>query len=68
MALTVSASSSVTVLKIGGTAVNTDNYTVSGGALTITDDYIATLTNGEKTFTVETADGLTATVKVTVGD
>lgn len=65
--LTVSASSAVTALKIGGTAVNSDNYTVLDGALTITDDYLATLGNGEKTFTVETADGLTATVKVTVG-
>lgn len=67
MVLTVSASASVSALKFGGTAVNSDNYTVLDGALTITDDYLATLANGEKTFTVETADGLTATVKVTVG-
>nr|WP_281172965.1 X2-like carbohydrate binding domain-containing protein [Cloacibacillus evryensis] len=67
VALTVSASASVSALKIGGTAVNSDNYTVLDGTLTITDDYLATLANGEKTFTVETADGLTATVKVTVG-
>lgn len=66
--LTVSASSAVTALKIGGTAVNSSNYTISGGELTITGDYLATLTNGEKTFTVETGDGLNATVKVTVSD
>lgn len=67
MVLTVTGASSITAVKNGGSTVNTSNYTFAGGEMTILDDYLSTLTNGEKTITIETDNG-GKTVKITVGD
>ncbi|MCC8185003.1 X2-like carbohydrate binding domain-containing protein [Cloacibacillus porcorum] len=65
--LTVTGASSITAMKNGGATVNTSNYTFTEGTLTILGDYLSTLTNGEKTITIETDNG-GKTVKITVGD
>lgn len=71
--LTVSGNKTFTVtgLKIAGTAVNADNYTISGSAVTIKSAYLSGLANGDKAFKVLATSGteefeLAATV--TVGD
>ena len=72
--VTVTSNVEVTLaaLKVGGIAVNAANYTFVNKVLTILDDYLATLANGEKTFTLvmSAGDGDTVeeTVVVTVGD
>ena len=65
------ADAEITGLKIGGTNVNTDNYTIAEGAhsITIDDTYLSGLANGDKTFKVQLDDGdAELTYVVTVGD
>jgi len=65
------ADAEITGLKIGGTNVNPDNYTIAEGAhsITIDDEYLGGLANGEKTFKVQLEDGEDElTYIVTVGD
>ena len=65
------ADAEITGLKIGGTNVNTDNYTIAEGAhsITIDDAYLSGLANGDKTFKVQLEDGEDElTYIVTVGD
>lgn len=66
--LPVSESITLSALKIGSSTVNTSNYTYVAGVLTITDDYLATLANGTKTFTLVMSDGGNMVVTVTVAD
>lgn len=65
--LTVTGNGTVTAIKIGGTAVNAENYTVVKDKITLLKTYLATLTTGEKTFSI-TKGSTTVTVKVTVSD
>ncbi|MEG1913127.1 MAG: X2-like carbohydrate binding domain-containing protein [Cloacibacillus sp.] len=65
--LTVTGASLVTSVKNQASVVNASNYSYSSGSLTITDDYLATLANGAKTFTVVTDNG-SAAVEITVTD
>ena len=60
----------ITGLKIGGTNVNTDNYTIAEGAhsITIDDDYLGGLANGDKTFKILLEDETEVTYVITVGD
>ncbi|MBR0294134.1 MAG: hypothetical protein IJQ91_06970 [Acidaminococcaceae bacterium] len=65
------ADAEITGLKIGGTNVNPDNYTIAEGAhsITIDDEYLGGLANGDKTFKVQLDDGEDElTYVVTVGD
>lgn len=72
--VTVTSNTAITLtaLKVGGIAVNAANYTFVNNVLTILDDYLATLANGEKTFTIVMSAGdgdvVEKTVTVTVGD
>lgn len=72
--VTVTSNTAITLtaLKVGGIAVNAANYTFVNNVLTILDDYLATLANGEKTFTLvvggATGGTVEKTVTVTVGD
>jgi len=56
------------VVKNGGAVVNTANYTSSSGTLTIKKEYLATLANGDKTFTIVLSAGSDLTVAITVAD
>ncbi|MGL4484662.1 MAG: X2-like carbohydrate binding domain-containing protein [Anaerovoracaceae bacterium] len=47
----------VAELKNGTATVNTENYSVEVGSLTINAEYLAGLAEGEKTFTVKTNNG-----------
>ena len=60
----------ITGLKIGGTNVNTDNYTIAEGAhsITIDDEYLGGLANGDKTFKILLEDETEVTYVITVGD
>ena len=65
------ADAEITGLKIGGTNVNTDNYTIAEGKheITIDDEYLGGLANGDKTFKVQLDEGeAEVTYVVTVGD
>ena len=65
------ADAEITGLKIGGTNVNTDNYTIAEGKheITIDDEYLGGLANGDKTFKVQLDGGdAELTYVVTVGD
>ena len=65
------ADAEITGLKIGGTNVNTDNYTIAEGKheITIDDQYLGGLANGDKTFKVQLDGGeAELTYVVTVGD
>lgn len=65
------ADAEITGLKIGGTNVNTDNYTIAEGKheITIDDEYLGGLANGDKTFKVQLDGGESElTYVVTVGD
>lgn len=68
--VTVTSNAAVTLsaLKNGASTVNASNYTYVANVLTITDDYLATLVNGEKVFTLDFAEADDATVTVTVAD
>lgn len=57
----------LTSLKIGGTAVNAANYTFENNVLTLSSTYLATLTNGDKSFAL-VLNGGSFTLTVTVGD
>lgn len=59
---------SITAVKNGGTAVNASNYTIDGLKLTIKKEYLATLTEGEKTITVTLDKGAAVTCVVTIAD
>jgi hypothetical protein len=61
----VIANGEVSAVKNGGSTVNTDNYTVIEGILTIKKEYLVGLTVGEKTFTIETDNG-NCTIVITV--
>jgi hypothetical protein len=68
---TVTSSDSAVTLsavKIGGVAVNTANYTFASGTLTLKKEYLSTLANGAKTFTLVMSAGTSSTVTITVGD
>lgn len=67
VAFTVTGAASVTSVKNQSSTVNVNNYTFAGGMLTILSAYLATLVNGEKTFTIVTDSG-SASVTITVGD
>lgn len=62
--LTVSGGA-VTSLKNGASVVNPSNYTVVGDELTIGKDYLKTLSEGEKTFTIISKTDVT-TVVITI--
>lgn len=69
--LTVSSSDSAVTLsavKNSGSVVNTANYTFVDNKLTIKKEYLTTLTNGAKTFTIVMTEGTDLTVTITVGD
>ena len=70
MVLTVESNvaNTITGLKIGGTAVNASNYSVSGLVLTIKKEYLSTLAEGDKTFTVTLAKSPDVVSVVTVED
>lgn len=59
------ANGEISAVKNGAATVNPDNYTVVEGTLTIKKEYLATLTAGEKTFTIETDNG-DCTIVITV--
>lgn len=65
--LTVTGTGNVTAIKVGGSTVNTDNYTVDEDEVTLKKTYLATLEVGEKTFSI-TKGSTTVTVKITVED
>lgn len=65
--LTVTGTGNVTAIKVGGSTVNTDNYTVNEDEVTLKKTYLATLEVGEKTFSI-TKGSTTVTVKITVED
>ena len=65
--LTVTGKGNVTAIKVGGSTVNTDNYTVDEDEVTLKKTYLATLAVGEKTFNI-TKGSTTVTVKVTIED
>ena len=58
----------LSTLKNGTSTVNASNYTYVAGVLTIDDTYLATLVNGDKTFTIVMTDGGDMTAVVTVAD
>ena len=64
----VTGNVSITALRNGGATVNTANYSVADGVLTISGQYLATLVNGVKTFTLIMSYGDNLTVTVTVDD
>lgn len=68
--VTVTSNADVTLsaLKNGASTVNVANYTFVNKVLTITDDYLATLANGAKVFTLDFAEADDATVTITVAD
>lgn len=67
MVFTVTGANSVTkVTDEDAETVENTNYTFSAGKLTVLDDYLAALDNGEHTLTVET-DVETFSVTITVG-
>jgi TP901-1 family phage major tail protein len=73
IAFTVTSTGTVDLvsLRIGAaatTVVNPSNYGYSEGVLTIEGDYLATLANGVKIFTLIMNDGNNLVVTVTVGD
>lgn len=59
-------------LKNSNSNVNTENYTFANNVLTIKSAYLATQTNGEKTFTLSVVIGdgdvVDFVIAVTVGD
>jgi len=64
---TTDSAVALNAVKIGGTAINADNYTFANGKLTIKSTYLATLTNGVKTITIAMTGGVDMTVTITVG-
>jgi len=66
--LAVTGNVSITALRNGGATVNAANYSVAAGVLTISGQYLATLVNGVKTFTLIMSYGDNLTVTVTVDD
>ena len=70
MVLTVSSNvdNEITGLKIGSTAVNEANYTIDDLELTIAKEYLSTLADGAKVFTILLDVGYPVTATVTVGD
>lgn len=56
-----------TELKNGIATVNSDNYTFANNVLTIKKEYLATATNGDKTFTLklDSGDSLVVTISIT---
>lgn len=58
----------VSSIKLGNTTVTkTGHWTYSSGTLTFKDAYLATLENGEQTFTVTMSNGDIISPKITVG-
>ena len=53
-------------IQIGGSALSATNYSVSGAAVTIKKEYLATLGNGARTFTFNFSGGLSQTLTVTI--
>ena len=66
------APASLSNLKNSNSSVNTENYTFVNNVLTIKSAYLATQTNGEKTFTLSVVIGdgdvVDFVIAVTVGD
>ena len=58
----------LTALKIGETVVDVANYTYVDGTLTITDDYLATLDNGDVVFTAAMSAYNDIDLTITVAD
>lgn len=50
--LTVTGNDTVDSVKIGSATVNTSNYTVDGGTITLKKEYLSTLAVGDKVFTL----------------
>ena len=70
LAVTSNAAVTLSALKNGASTVNTANYTFANNILTIKATYLATLTDGVKTFTLDfaEADDATATITVVTGN
>lgn len=70
MVLTVDSNvdNSITGLKIGSATVNSSNYSIDGLELTIKKEYLATLAEGEKVFTILMEIANDVSVVVTVVD
>ena len=64
------ADATITGLQIGSANVNTDNYTIAEGAhsITIDDEYLGGLANGEKTFHILLGETDELVYKITIGD
>lgn len=58
----------LSALKVGETVVDAENYTYVDGTLTITDDYLATLDNGDVVFTADMSAYNDIDLTVTVAD
>lgn len=63
--LTVTGNGIVTAIKIGASTVNAENYTVVGDKVTLLKTYLATLTVGEKIFSI-TKGSTTVVANVTI--
>lgn len=68
LTVTSNAAVTLTALKNGASTVNSTNYTFVNNVLTIKSTYLATLTDGAKTFTLDFAEANDVTVVVTVAD
>ena len=66
--ITPDTGAEVSALKIGNDTVAVENYTYAAGTLTITDDYLATLDNGDVVFTAVMSKFNNVDMTVTVGD
>ncbi|GMB01068.1 hypothetical protein PIPA1_38670 [Pelosinus sp. IPA-1] len=62
------AAATLSAVKNGSAVVNTANYTFNSGVLTIKKEYLATLANGDKTFTIVLSMGSNLSVTITVAD
>ena len=58
----------LSALKVGETVVDAANYTYVDGTLTITDDYLATLDNGDVVFTADMSAYNDIDLTITVAD
>jgi hypothetical protein len=68
LTVTAATNATLTALKNSGATVNSSNYTYASGTLTIKKEYLTTLANGAKTFTVTMSSGDDLTVTITVAD
>lgn len=66
--ITPEGETTLSALKIGETVVDVANYTYVDGTLTIADDYLATLDNGDVVFTADMSAYNDIDLTVTVAD